>query len=1096
MKHKLHYLTVLLCLVFLSAHAQDRTVTGTVTSSEDNSVIPGVNVVVKGTAIGTITDMDGKYTISAPSDESILVFSYIGLATEEMTVGTRSVIDVSMMADLTELTEIVVTAVGIEREKLALGYAVAEVESDKIQQRAEPDPVRALQGKIPGVNIIGSGGAVGEGTNITIRGNSSLLGNNQPLFVVDGVPFDNTTYSTGSFTSRTTATNRSFDLDPNNIESMTVLKGAAAAALYGSRAANGVIVVTTKAGKKGTKKGLEITVNSGYQIEEVANLPDYQTRYTQGNNFKYVDGNYGTWGAPFDVNHPYWQNPLNANLLLSVGPDGTPWVPHPYDRYPDRFPEFVGDSIPLRANLPAEQFFKQGYLLENGVTISGGNDKASVVAGFSHMTNEGIIPENKVQRMSMNVGGNVQLDNGFFVSGSFSYVNTDMTSPPTAGLFTGGTSVTERTLFTPPNVDLKGLPFVDSEGNGAFYRPDNDNPYFLANYAPHTSVVNRYFGNATIGYEVADWLTITYKAGINGFTDSKFNVLPISTNAQPLGQFVSDDIRRFEFDANFLLNFNYDFTDDINFKAVLGHNVNVRETNRQSIKGTGIIVRGIHRMDNVQNVVPNGSYKKEQRYQAFFADLTLGYKDWAFLNLTGRNDITSTLPQGNRSYFYGGASGSLIFSKALNIESETFNFGKIRVGYASVGNDTDPYLLDTYFFTNDGLGNNIASLDYPFNGFNAQTLGSTIGNADLKPEITSEIEAGADLQFFDSRIGVDFTYYNRSSKDQIVPIDVAPTSGYVSAIANLGEVTNEGIEVGLNLTPFRTASGFTWDIYTVFTKNKNLVKSIGFGLEEVFVNGFGNAERVVHVEGEEYGQVKGSVAARHTDGQLLVDPTTGKLIEETELEIIANPNPNYLLGVTNTFRFKGFSLNVLVDYRDGGQMFSGTYNQVFGRGLTTETIPDNPLGREVTVVIPGVLGDPSTFEAILDENGQAIPNGTQLTVNDWYFINTFGSAGPSEFSVFDATTIRLREVSLTYDFPQSLLKNIFIGSAQISLIGRNLWYSAVNFPKSLNFDPETNSLGAGNVEGLSPFQTGNAQGIDFGIVPTTRRYGVNIRFTF
>ncbi len=1096
MKHKLRNLTVLLCFTLFNVMAQERTVTGKVTADEDQSAIPGVNVVVKGTAIGTITDMDGNFSINVPSSESILVFSYIGLGTQEITVGNQSIFNIVMAADLTELTEIVVTAVGIEREKLALGYAVAELESKSIQQRAEPDPVRALQGKIPGVNIIGSGGAVGEGTNITIRGNSSLLGNNQPLFVVDGVPFDNTTYSTESFSNRTTASNRSFDLDPNNIESMTVLKGAAAAALYGSRAANGVIVVTTKSGKKGTKRGLEITVNSGYQIEEVSNLPDYQTRYTQGNNFKYVDGNYGTWGAPFDVNHPYWENPLNANLLLSVSPDGTAWVPHPYDRYPTRFPEFVGDSIPLKAYLPAEQFFQQGSLFENGLTISGGSDKASVVAGISYMSNEGIVPDNKVERISVNVGGNVQLDNGFFVSGNFNYVNTDMTSPPSAGLATTGASVTERTLYTPPNVDLAGLPYQDSEGNGAFYRPDNDNPFFLAYNAPHTSIVNRYFGSASIGYEVTDWFTITYKAGINGFTDNKLNVIPISTNVQPRGQIVADDIRRFEFDANLLLNFNYDFNDDLNFKAILGHNVNSRETVRKAVKGTGIIVRGINNLDNVENIIPYGSYTRQQRYHAFFGDFTVGYKDWAFLNVTGRNDITSTLPKNNRSYFYGGASASLIFSDALGIESNDFNFGKIRVGYATVGNDTEPYLLDTYYYTNSGNGNNIAWLDHPFNATNTQTLGSRIGNAELKPEITTELEAGIDLQFLDNRVGLDFTYYNRSSKDQIVPIDVAATSGYVSAIANLGEVTNEGVEVALKLTPLKTSYGLNWDIFTVFTKNKNLVKSIGYGLEEVFVNGFGNAERIVHVEGEEYGQIKGSVAAKHTDGQLLVDPSTGKLIQETELEIIGNPNPNYLLGITNNISYKGFTLNFLIDYRDGGDMYSHTYNQVFGRGLTTETIPDNPLGREVTVVIPGVLGDPSTFEAILDENGQAISNGTQLTVNDWYFINTFGSAGPSEFSVFDVTTIRLREISLTYDFPQSLLENIFIGSAQISLIGRNLWFNAVNFPKSLNFDPETNSLGAGNVEGLDPFQTGNAQGIDFGIIPTTRRYGVNLRFTF
>jgi len=1096
MKQLVHVIAILLWLMVVPAHAQERQVSGRVISQEDGLAVPGANVVVKGTSIGTITDIDGKYDITLTGDDNILVFSYIGMKTREEPINNRTVIDVVLESDVQELTEIVVTAVGIEREKLALGYAVSEIESQSIQQRAEPDPVRALQGKIPGVNIIGAGGAVGEGSNITIRGNSSLLGNNQPLFVVDGVPFDNTTYTVESFSNRTTASNRSFDLDPNNIESMTVLKGAAAAALYGSRAANGVIVVTTKTGKKGTKKGFEVAFNSGYQMEEISNLPDYQTRYTQGNNFKYVDDNIGTWGAPFDITNPVWQLPVNADLILSVAPDGTAWVAHPYDRYADRFPELADDSVLLKPYLPAEQFFEKGHLFENSLTVSTGNEKANLVAGLSYMNNKGIVMENKASRISANLGGNVQLDNGIFLNGSLSYVNTDMTSPPSAGLGTTGASVTERILYTPPNVDLLGWPYIDSEGNGAFYRPDNDNPIFLARYAPHTSKVDRYYGHLMIGYEFTDWLTVTYRAGLNGYTDLRQNVLPVSTNSRPLGQIVTDQIRRLEFDGNLLFNINYDINEDFNIRTILGHNANNRLLERLSMRGTGIIVRFIDNMNNIENVIPNGGGTYEQRYQAVFGDMTVSFRNWAFLNVTGRNDWSSTLPKNNRSYFYGGISGSLIFTDALNIDNSFLNFGKIRIGYAKVGNDTDPYLLDTYFLTNSTIGNNIAGIDFPFNGQNAQTLSNQIGNADLKPEFTTELETGIDLQLADERIGLELTYYDRVSKDQIVPIDIAPTTGYWSAIANIGRIRNKGIEAALKLTPLRTYGGLTWDIYTVFTRNRNVVEELVDGLDEVFVNGFGDDVRIVHAVGKEYGQIQGTVATRHTDGQLLVDPSTGKLIQSNELGIIGNPNPRYLLGITNNLSYKGFTLSALLDYRHGGDLFSYTYNQVFGRGLTTETIPDHPNGREITLVIPGVQGDPVTQTAILDEAGNPIPNGTMLTVNDWYFINTFGSAGPNEFSVFDATTIRLREISLAYDFPKRLLDKTPFGSARIMLIGRNLWYKAVNFPESLNFDPETNSLGAGNVNGLNPNMTGNAQGIDLGIIPTTRRYGVNLSFTF
>ncbi|WPP52254.1 SusC/RagA family TonB-linked outer membrane protein [Catalinimonas niigatensis] len=1074
-------------------------VSGKVTSSEDGSPLPGVNIIVKGTTVGTVSDIDGNYRISVPEGENILAFSFIGYISQEVEINGRSTIDLILSSDARQLSEVVVTAVNIEREKRALGYAVTNLDGEKIAQKAEPDPVRALQGKVPGVNIVGAGGAVAAGTNITIRGNSSLLGNNQPLFVVDGVPFDNSTFQTGSFAQGgTTSSNRSFDLDPNNIESMTVLKGAAASALYGSRAANGVIVITSKAGRKGSRKGMEVTYNGSYSVEQVSNLPDYQYRYMQGNNFKYVNNNFGTWGAPFDTNHPAWQHPLNAGQLLGTDEQGRPLVAHPYTNYPDRFPELADATIPIEGYNTPKDFFREGHVFENAVTVSAGNEKANFTAGASRTSNEGIVPNNSVTRTSINVGGNATLENGVFINGSINYVNTDLTSPPITGLGTGGTSVTERLLFTPPNINVAGLPIQDAEGASAFYRTDNDNPYWLARYAPHTSKVDRYYGKISVGYDLFDWLTVQYQAGFNAYTDRRLNVIPAGSALWPSGRMTSDDIARSEIDGNLLLTAEKNLTPDIGLKVIAGHNANQRTIERQSFEGTGIIVRNIHDMDNLQTLIPNGGNFERIRYQAVFADVGLSYKNYAFLNLVGRNDWHSGLPEDERSFFYSGASGSFVLTDAFQLESKVLDFAKIRAGLATSGNDLDAYLTQTVYLTNSGLGNNIASIDFPFRNNNVQSLSNTIGNNGLRPEFTTEFEVGTELRFFNNKIGIDFTYYDRWTRDQIVPIDVAPSSGYWYSIANIGQVSNKGIELGVDLTPVSTPGGFIWNIYSAFTRNRNTVDEIGNGLTEIFVGGYGNDVRIVHREGEAYGQILGSVAARHTDGQLLIDPNTGKLITKTEFEVIGDPNPDFILGVTNTLSWKGFSLNVLLDWRKGGDMYSDSYGQIYGRGLTTETIPDGPRGREVTLVIPGVLGDPSSQTALTDENDQVIPNGTQLTVNDWFFINTFGSAGPNEFLVFDASTIRLREVTLAYELPQGLLERTPFGSASLALTGRNLWYEAYNFPNSLNFDPETNSLGAGNVNNLGAGSdgSGNAQGIDFGVVPTTRRFGINLRLTF
>ena len=564
MKNKL---LILFALMFLCAfaYAQERTVTGKVTSGEDNSSLPGVSVVVKGTTTGTITNIDGDYTLSLPAGADTLVFSFIGFESQEVVVGSQSIIAVTLQPEATDLQEVIVTALGVERESRALGYAVASLDSDQVAQKAEADPIRSLTGKIAGLNIISSSGAAGGSTNITIRGKSSLGNNNQPLFVVDGIPFDNSSFQTQDFAQGAGPyTNRAFDIDPNNIEKVTVLKGAAASALYGSRAANGVILITTKSNRKLTKKGLELALNIGFSFEEVANLVDVQREYSQGAGFSYNGGFVGTWGARYE----------------DIGP-----VPHPLDqpRFNTAFPEFIGQTITVAPRNNAEEFFRTGELFETGLNISTGNDKASLTAGFNRTANSGIVPNNNIERINFSFGGNVHLDNGLYASGSINYVKIRQEGPQLGTPVGFGTSVVTRLLFTPPNYDLANYPFINPEdGSNVYYRTDQDNPYWLVETSPYLSSVDRYFGNLSLGYDITEWLSVSYRFGLNAYTDRRQTIVARGSNVIPNGQIIEDNIYRQELDGTLLINFDKNLSDDFNLRIVLGNNVKPKD-NRETI---------------------------------------------------------------------------------------------------------------------------------------------------------------------------------------------------------------------------------------------------------------------------------------------------------------------------------------------------------------------------------------------------------------------------------------------------------------------------------------------------------------------------------
>lgn len=1071
---------MLLFTIVSSSWAQDRTVSGKVTDDTGES-IPGVNVILKGTTTGTTTDIDGNYKLSVPADGGTLVFSFIGMATQEVEIGARSVIDLGMAADATELSEVVVTAVGIAREKKALGYGVENVAGDEVQQRSEADLLRTLQGKVAGVNIGGSSSAPGSSTRITIRGNSSLLGNNQPLFVVDGIPVANQSIrasdpnglnnnndqltgggATGSLIS---------SLDQNNIESITVLKGAAAAALYGSRAANGVIVITTKTGNsKVGKGGLEVGFSTSYSIEKVANLPDYQNTYGTGTNFAFSQVN-GSWGAPFVGTRNYAT---------------TTEIPHWYDGVVG-FEDLWGTTVPYQAYPDnVENFFETGKLRENSISIRGGNETSTLSVVLSNTKHDGIVPESSFERTSISVGGNSELANGLIIGANLQYTKTNQHSfQGGANNAIGNGSAFARTLYLGRNWDLHGQPFQNPLNNSSQFfvgAAQADNPLWSVRHAGVDALVNRIFANVSIGYDITDWLNVSYKIGVNQFNQESTDYFrPGSRGAGGSGQVTQLFSTFEEVESNFIVTVSKDITEDIGFVGLVGHNLNQRTSDAQGIQGTGFIDFNIIDPDNTTAQIAFGGQFNRRRLFGAYADLSFDYKDWLFLGLTGRNDWTSTLPSSNRSFFYSSVNTAFVLTDALDISSNVLSFAKVRASWAKVGAATQAYQITPIFLLNGNGLTAAGSTAMPFNGTAGATLSNIARDPNLKPENTIEKEVGLELRLLNSRINLDVALYDRRTTDQIVGIQIPRESGFSSNFTNIGEVSNKGVEISLGITPIKLNNGFQWDIFGTFTHNKNEIVSLVDGVDElVLLNTFAGSVQSVHQVGQEYGLLKGSTSARDDEGNLLIDPSNGQLISALAPEIIGNPNPDFIVGLTNTFSWKGISLSAVIDWRQGGDMYSVTNLSLLGRGVTTDTED-----REINVVIPGVYGDPNTGEPLRNEAGEKTANTTMVEINTLYFGNTFGINGQDEWNVWDATVIRLREVALSYQFPASLLEKTPFGSARLSITGRNLWYNAPNFPPGSNFDPEVSTFGASN-----------AQGLEFTSSPSVRRFGFNLNVTF
>lgn len=788
-------------------------------------------------------------------------------------------------------------------------------------------------------------------------------------------------------------------------------------------------------------------------METIANFPEYQNEYGAGSQMDYDNVN-GSWGPAF------------RDL------DSIPAWPTYKAAYPELFPSENIAYRPYPNNV--KDLFRTGVVYENSLNFSGGDEKASFGLTASQLTHSGYVPNSSFKRANLGLGGSTKLKFGMNVSGNFSYSRSNQSG----GFFgenqvSGVASQFARSLFLARNWDMN-LPFEDL--NGLPLQPNvtgYDHPNWSAKYNTIRTNEERVVAGLHTDYQFTPWLRFDYNLGTNIANLTRREVTEMGSRAaEGAGRLVLDNYRKQEIESNLLLTITPKINENFSLRTVLGNNINQRTITDFIQTGNKFIVRGTHTLTNTSQQIFTDDYYERRRIFGLFADATIGFKDFVYLTGTVRNDWSSTLPQENRSYLYPSVSGSFVFSDALHLPKTILDFGKIRAGWAKVGRDADPYqLTDVYTLTPNFQGRPTASLPYISN------------NANLKPEFTKELEIGTQLSFLKRRIEIDFAWYDRKSTNLISVISVPSSSGYQFQVSNFGGISNKGVEIDFTVRPVRSKN-FNWDIQAAFTKNKNIVTELTSGVDRILMDGVVAGINPYLEAGKPFGYLRGTVSARDDEGNLLIDPITGWIITSKDEQMVGDPNPDYKLGITNTLSFKGFTVSALWDMTKGGDLYSSTVNAFLGRGVTKDTRE-----RETAYIIPGVYGDANTEEPLLD-GGKKIPNTTVITANDLWFAGgggaaSFGINSATEWSVFDATVYRLRELTLGYSIPKTLYRKLPITAINVSLSGRNLWYSAPDFPRYTRFDPEVNSFGATST-----------QGIELSAAPTTRRYGFNLAVSF
>ena len=1067
----------------------DKSISGKVTD-ENGMGLPGVSIVSKGSTTGTLSDSEGNYSITIADNATTLIFSYVGYLTQEISVGASTSINLSLKPDVRNLSEVVVTALGIKKETKRLGYAVQEIKGSDMDKARETNFVSGLAGKVAGVQVMSSPSGIGGSARITIRGDKSLnINKNQPLFVIDGVPITNElTGSNGRSYQELDYGNGASMINPDDVESMTVLKGANASALYGSRAANGVIVITTKSGKN--SKGIGVSVNAGVTLENPLVLPDFQHVYGQGNNgrFSFADGKGGgisdgvdeSWGPKMDGSLIAQHNSPTSNGFragdISLVADG-----------------LLGSAADLAARgsitptsfVPGnnlKEFYETGVTKNTNVSVTGSNEKGDFRLSYTLLDQKGIIPNTDIRRNTFALNSGYNLSPKLSVRIAANYVNTESDNRPS---LTYGTESIIYLLhcWMGQNVDLNSLknywmPGMENRQQFNFNYNYHDNPYFNLYENTNSQNANRIFGNIAVKYNFYDWLTLQVRGGTDFNNELRKRKRAFSTQRFPFGSYREERVRNGESNFDFLLTANKDINEKFSFGANIGGNRQSSKMNNFEVTAPQLLIPGIYSFNNTKVALVSSIYDGNKIINSLYGSVQLGYNNYLFLDVTARNDwssaltlpsAVSTLGKTDNSYFYPSASLSAVVTDMVRLP-EWVSFGKFRTSLAQVGNDTDPYRFTAGYGRSDPWG------DYPI-----YSSVSSLVNYNLKPEISTSFEIGTEWRFLKNRAGLDFTFYNINTRNQILPsVPVSITSGYSNRIVNAGEIKNYGFEVMLNGTPVQT-DNFKWEINLNWSANRSKVVRFDDEVqnyEMVNRHGVSIQARVGERMGDMYAIGFKKVEDKNSPyyGQQIFS-STGRFVGTSNLVKVGNYNPDWMAGLRNSFTYKNFNLSALLDIRQGGQVFSETFVVGLEAGQLIETLEGRANGYDLSQPGNGVIG-----KGVIDNgNGNYSVNEVKLTAREYHQSRT-GNRNIAEGGIFDASYTKLREVRLGYTVPSKFLNKARIKGLNVSVVGRNL---AV-WSKVPHIDPETSSLSGGTI----------IPGIESVGMPTTRSWGINVGFNF
>ena len=1079
MGKRIHLFLLALAIGVIQGAAQVTTVRGIVTTEEDGEPVIGASVIVKGTSLGTVTDVNGRFELSGlPPSATRLLISYISLMAKEVAIAPQ--VSVTLKSDTHLLDEVVVTALGISREKKALGYTAQEVKQNALVQGKDNNLLNSLSGKIAGVRITNTQGDVGS-SRIVIRGETSIAGENQPLFIVDGIPVDNSQLNARS--SGRDFKNAIADLNPEDIKTLTVLKGPNAAALYGARAAHGAIVITTKGGDK-RQKGIGITLHSSTQVSFVATLPEFQNLFGQGagGRFSYVDGkgagvNDGvdeSWGPRLDIGLliPQFDSPLDADGNRVA----TPWVSHPNN---------------------VRDYFRMGISTNSGISVARGDDKYQFRVGYNYEKQVSIVPDAGTNKTNISLNTDYHLAKWIVVGATANYIV--YTAPSLPGSATpSGSNVRSNSpmlqfLWFGRQVDTNSLKADYTRNwNSSYY----DNPFWSASYNTQSQERHRLIGDLHAEFRLTDGLNVRFRTSTDWYNDRrKSKVKWGSAGAgSPYGSYAEDAYTVKENNTEVLATYIKQLNKNWGIDALLGFNVCNKQYENNYQAAPRLAVADLYTLTNSRDPLTSSNDFYRLRQYGLYGSIQLDYRRWAFLNITGRNDWSSTLPVDNNSYFYPSVTASVLLSEAFGWRSKAVNYLKIRGGWSQVGADANPYQLATVFTS-----------ETAFNG-NPLQSSSTIGmNPNLKPEKTSSIEAGFEAAFWDNRLYLDFTYYKTDSRNQILKLATTAASGYTSQVRNAGHIRNRGYEIQLGAVPIQTSKGFRWNLDLNYGANSSKVVKLD---DEGLITSYrlySSGIQILASVGEAYGTLFGTSYVRDANGNVVVDANGLPKISTTN-KTLGKFTPDWTGGISNTFSYRSLSLSFLIDASVGGSIFSNTnktgkYTGVLANTLSGRDAEHGGLWYYTAAMGNNVrLPESPSYSVSSDGLYYAQVNGQSTRVyQDGIMVEGVTESGSkneevvsaekyyhriysiAEANVYDASYVKLREVALSYRLPRLWTQKLHLQEASVTLTGRNLWTIYKSVP---NIDPE------------SALTTGNAQGVEAYSLPTTRSFGVNLSVKF